>query len=121
MSNPREKYYEKSLSVQGDLLDYDEWIKNVFWFPTGDGMRITFEGYQILSKHFPHYNIESDATAEKPRTAKHFIFLARFCRQPYYIYGSDYIVFFDEEEAFIFKLCDGDIDNVEEVAPERLP
>lgn len=119
MTNPREKYYEKS--TNGQQLTYDEWIKNVFWFPTGDGMRLKFEGCKLLKKYFPHHIVESIAGDDKPRTSKHLIFLARFCRQPYYIYGSEHIVFFDEEEAFIFKLCDGDIDNVEEVAPEKLP
>ena len=46
--------------------------------------------------------------------SKHYVFLTRYCKAPYYI-GMKSIVFFDEDEALIFKLCDGDIDNVKTV------
>lgn len=119
MSHNRQEYYEKS--SPGSSLTYDEWVKDVFWFPVGEEMRLKFDGFKLLKKHFPCHIIDQVAREEKPIKSKHLIFLARFCRQPYYIYGSDHIAFFDEEEAFIFKLCDGDIDNVEQIAPERLP
>ena len=118
--NPREKYFEEI----GEQLSYNEWARYIFFYPTGDGLRLSIVGQTIMSIHYPSYTVDSKSEFDsvpgrEVRKSKHYIFLARFCRKPYYI-SRDQIIFFDEEEAFLFKLCDGDIDNVQEVAPERL-
>lgn len=112
----RQKYFEKT--AQGQKFTYNEWILAIFFHPMGDGLRLGGIGLKLFKKHFPYHIVESDPGPEH-RTSGHYLFLAQFCRQPYHI-GLKTITFFDEEEAFLFKLCDGNIDNVKDVAPEKL-
>ncbi len=97
---------------------FEIWVKATFFHPMGDGIRLHMAGLIYLETLVTCYDIDSDPGSE-PRPSKHYLFLARFCRKPYYI-GLKKITFFDEEEAFLFKLCDGNIDNVQEVSPEKL-
>ncbi len=112
----RQKYFD--LTVYGQKYTYDEWMRVMFFHPIGDGLRLNNYGLVIFKKTFPYHIVDSKPGQEK-RTSGHYIFLARFCRQPYHI-GTKTITFFDEEEAFLFKLCDGNVDNVQAVAPEKL-
>lgn len=114
MSQRRAYFDEK---VTDDTVTYEFWSPVVFFHPMGDGLRLSNHGAKVLAKLDTAYEI--DSVEERERPAKHYLFLARFCRKPYFI-GKSKIIFFDEEEAFLFKLCDGDIDNVQEVAPEKL-
>ena len=73
----------------------------------------------MLRKHYKHHIVEVLAGSDKREIpAKNYIFLARYCKAPYYI-GTDKLVFFDEDEAFLFKLCDGDIENVDQVTQDE--
>ena len=118
MTTEREKYFRMLDHYDGVGIDYDGWMRQVFFHPRGDGLRLSRDGLTIFKRHFPYYTVESKPVPEQ-RTSGHYIFLARFCRKPYHI-GLDTITFFDEEEAFLFKMCDGDVDNVKEISPERL-
>lgn len=99
------------------MSTYKEFCAAVFFHPGGKALRLRFSGLDTLSKHYPHYDVEILDTTQnrKNMPSKHYVFLTRYCKAPYYI-GMNTIVFFDEDEALIFKLCDGDIDNVETVA-----
>jgi len=112
----RQQYFAQIAT--GQKLTYQEWCREVFFHPIGDYMRLNRFGLELFKSHLTHHIVDS-VTDTGVRASKHYIFLSRFCRQPYYIAPS-IIVFFDEEEAFLFKLCDGDVDNVAEVAPEKL-
>lgn len=117
-----------------DKLDLDQngnpsfytFCVNTFFHPGGTALRLKNEGLAFLKNYYPHHIIEFDPKINKPvisstkyMPSKHYVFLTQFCRKPYYI-GSKMIIFFDEEEAFLFKLCDGDINNVKAIAPEKL-
>ena len=112
----RKAYFDEK--VTDDTVTYEFWKPVIFFHPMGDGLRLSHQGVKALTKLDTAHVVDS-VSADRERPSKHYIFLARFCRKPYFI-GKSKIIFFDEEEAFLFKLCDGDIDNVQEVAPERL-
>lgn len=116
MSNQRQKYFDST--AKGQKTTYDKWMREVFFHPMGDGLRLGNAGLKLFKKHFSYHVVDSNP-GPGHRTSGHYIFLARFCREPYHI-GSEAITFFDDEEAFLFKLCDGDVDNVKDVAPEKL-
>ena len=112
----RQKIFDKA----DTKMKFDSFCKEFFWHPVGDALRLSNTGLTYLKECIPYFEVEVlDKNNIKSMPGKHFIYLARFCRKPYYI-GVREIVFFDEEEAFIFKLCDGDIENVREIAPEKL-
>lgn len=109
-----------------ELKEYQKFCSKIFFHPGGKALRLRSDGLDFLKSYYPHYIVEisdginvATGSNTKGMPSKHYVFLTRFCRKPYYI-GSKRIVFFDEEEAFLFKLCDGDIDNVKAVAPEKL-
>lgn len=111
----RQLIYNYILSSDKTIGDYSNFCMDMFFYPVGDHMRLKKHGCLILEKHFTAHIVNVDSGLDGQQTAsKHFIFLARFCRMPYYI-GTNRIVFFDEQEAMLFKLCDGDIDNVSKV------
>ncbi len=112
----RKEIYEESKSK----LSFEDFCHLYFFHPVGDALRLNHEGFKALKLRLPCYEVDVIEKLDKRKMpGKHFIFLARFCRRPYYI-GKNKITFFDEEEAFIFKLCDGDIENVKEVSPKKL-
>lgn len=102
---------------QGDITSYKQFCANVFFQPGGKTLRLNSKGVKILELCYTSHIVEvMDKTqSKKTMPAKHFVFLTRYCKGPYYI-GAHQITFFDEDEAFIFKMCDGDIDNVKTVA-----
>lgn len=99
---------------------YSQFCRDYFFHPVNESKRLNRNGLTFFRKFYPCYEVDVLEKIEKSQIpTKHYLFLARFCRKPYYI-GTNKIVFFDEEEAFLFKMCDGDIDNVSKIAPERL-
>lgn len=97
-------------------LSYQEFCAMIFFQPGGTTLRLKSYGWEILSNHYPSHIVH---IVDKSRTrdkmpSKHYVFLTRYCKAPYYI-GLTAISFFDEEEAMVFKLCDGDIDNVKKI------
>ena len=99
---------------------FKEFCHAAYFHPVGSAKRLKNHGYMFLRKYYPCHEVEVPITEKRKNIpAKHYLFLARFCRKPYYI-GKKKIIFFDEEEGFLFKLCDGDIDNVKTVSPEML-
>lgn len=109
--------YPKHITPKIDT--FEKFCLYVFWWPNGDFVRITWKGVLVLKKAYTCHEVSSINTGEHSSPSKHFLFLSKFCRKPYYI-GKDKIIFFDEEEALLFKLCDGDVDNVQQVSPEQL-
>lgn len=110
--------------TETELKKYKIFCSNLFFHPGGEALRLCNDGVKFLEKYHTSHTIDiiefqKSGTNTSNMPSKHFVFLSRFCRKPYYI-GMKKIIFFDEEEAFLFKLCDGDIDNVKTVAPEKL-
>ncbi len=123
MSFTRKEIYD-DLKIRDDEefkdINFNDFCRMMFWHPgtTTSAKRLKSSGLTILKQYYPHFNVE--VLDKKPKAeipAKHYVFLAKYCKKPYYI-GTNKIIFFDQEEAFIFKMCDGDIDNVKEVSSE---
>ena len=112
----RQDYFTQIASDQKET--YDDWCKRMFFHPIGGALRLNGTGVEEFQKFFTGHLVNA-IDVEHQRKSGDYIFLARFCRMPYYI-AHTYIMFFDEEEAFLFKLCDGNVDNVKDIAPERL-
>ena len=99
------------------MSTYKEFCAGVFFQPGGKTLRLRSDGVKTLATCYtPHIVEVMDKTkTKKNMPSKHFVFLTRYCKGPYYI-ATHEIIFFDEDEAFIFKMCDGDIDNVKSVS-----
>lgn len=99
------------------MSTYKEFCAGVFFHPGGKALRIRYDGVKTLSECYTQHVVDilDETQTKKHMVAKHFVFLTRYCNGPYYI-GKNKIIFFDEDEAFIFKLCGGDIDNVKKVS-----
>ena len=117
MTTNRKRIYNK-LVEKGLTINFKDFGPFAYWHPAGDGNRLRLEGLKLFKKYqFPYYTVEVlDGLDKKELPSKHYIFLARYCKNPYYI-GTDKIIFLDEEEAFVFKMCDGNIDNVKDISP----
>lgn len=122
MSFTRKEIYDelkmKDSTIVG--MNLNDFCRITFWHPgtITNAKRLKSSGLTILKQYYPHFVV--DVFDKKPKVdipAKHYVFLAKFCKKPYYI-GTNRIIFFDQEEAFIFKMCDGDVDNVKEVSSE---
>lgn len=102
-----------------EALTFEDFCRQKFFHPVSDALRLSLAGVQFLEENGlkAHAVDMIKETKKSEIPSKHYIFLAKYCRKPYYI-GSNKIYFFDEEEAFLFKMCDGDIENVSQVAPE---
>lgn len=111
----RREYYTQIKDQNPNLLknlNFSEFCRELYYHPVGEHKRLKQRGFMIFKSTYPHYVVKIiDGPDKSLMPSKHFIFLARYCKSPYYI-GSDQIVFFDEQEAFVFKMCDGNIDNV---------
>ncbi len=96
-------------------IPFEEFCRDCFYHPAGDEKRLRQYGYMIFKKYFESYDIEwSDNIVPEQLPSKHLYWLTTECKQLYYI-GRDKIVFFDKNDAIIFKLCDGDMDTIEKV------
>ena len=115
MKPERQKIYDET----GTPMTFKEFNEKIFFTLAGDGIRLSLDGLRFFKSKAHPIHVVDLTEARRAFPSKHFIFLARFCRKPYYI-GTDNIYFLDEEEAFLFKMCDGDIENVKSVAPEKL-
>lgn len=119
----RQAIYDEIYLRFKSSMEFKQFCGLYFFHPVGDALRLNHDGLLMLRNYMPEFIVDvlNPKNPGKNLTlpGKHFIYLARFCRKPYYI-GANEIIFFDEEEAFIFKLCDGDIENVKEIAPEKL-
>ncbi len=115
MSMRKEIFHSTNSDEQ---MSFEKFCKKNFWHPVGKALRLSDAGMKYLKTHLPCFEVDVVEKLDKSKMpGKHFIFLARYCKRPYYI-GTNKIFFFDEEEAFIFKLCDGDIENVKEISSE---
>lgn len=119
MNWTRKSIYDdaKKLWEDEEAPPYKKFCADFFFHPGGKALRLRSIGVKLLSSCYtPHIvEIMDKKQSRKKMPAKHFVFLTRYCKGPYYI-GTHEIVFFEEDEAFIFKMCDGDIDNVKTVA-----
>lgn len=109
--NTRQKYYNLFMGDNSDLTDYATWCKTVWFYPTGAQIRLNSLGLELFSQQLPHHTV---LIPEDHRKAKHYLFLSKYCREPYFIEPGR-AVFFDEQEAMVFRLCDGDFDNFDEI------
>jgi len=105
------------LVVNNNIIDtYSNFVKSYFFHPGGDALRLSSLGLKYLSQYYTCHTIDvlEKGHSRTRMPSKHYVFLGKYCKTPYYIDMYN-IVFFDEETAFLFKLCDGDIDNVKSV------
>ena len=70
------------------------------------GLRLTYFGEQIMSRHFTRYKFETDYKANH----KAMIKLDKHMIMPYYI-GRKYVSFFGEDDASWFRLNDSNLNN----------
>jgi hypothetical protein len=110
----RKKYYQMFIDhpKANDYHEFHEfglWCRTVWFYPTGDQIRLNWFGVGLFSEMLPSYEVW---IPEDRRKSKHYLFLNRYCKEPYYIEPGK-AVFFNENEAMVFKLCDGDLDNLE--------
>jgi len=110
MKNLRLKYYNEF----NPQKTYNEWVTDIFVSPIGNSLRLNYYGFLQFKKKYKYYIVNSPSNKDNPRKSKHILFLTNYCKFPYYI-GNNNIMFFDKEEALVFRLCDGDIDNVQKV------
>lgn len=106
----RQKYYQDFIA-HPEAVDYKTWCQTVWFYPTGEQLRLNSLGVELFSQKFTPYTVLVPADRRK---AKHYLFLNRYCKKPYFIEAGK-VIFFDEHEAMVFKLCDGDFDNVDEL------
>ena len=99
-----------------DKMSFKEFCASIFFHPGGKALRLRANGIAILKDFFPTFDVDimDKEQSKKNMPSKHFVFLMKYCKAPYYIRNNG-VIFLDEEEALIFKLCDGDIANVKNV------
>lgn len=91
-----------------ELQDYKQFAKKIFFSTSGDGKRVRYDFWKLFPD-FDRHEVETPYML-KDFPPKFYLFLSKTCERPYYI-GNHNIIFVDENEAFTFKLCDGDIDT----------
>jgi len=114
--NVRQDVFD-AVQSQIDLdIDFKKLCAEIYFHPGGDTLRLSFKGLVFLSDYLPSNKVDVLIENQNRKTmpSKHYVFLTRYNKMPYYI-GGKYITFFDEDAAFLFKMCDGDIENVKEV------
>lgn len=115
----RQDFYDDIKRQRPNLLrnlTFPEFCREAYYHPVGDYKRLKQKGYILFKKIYPYFVVDVLEGLDKHiMPSKHYLFLARYCKKPYYI-SQDKIIFFDEQEAFIFKMCDGNIDNVKEIS-----
>lgn len=114
--NIRVEIFEEIQDKLNKNIDYREFCRSIFFHPGGKSLRLNFYGMNFLAKYLPCHVIEvlNKKQNKKTMPSKHYVFLGKYAKKPYYI-GEHTITFFDEDAAFLFKLCDGDISNVKTV------
>lgn len=112
----RQQVFDDVQTQVDEELDYKKFCREVFFHPGGESLRLNFKGSIFLSDYLPCHvvDIVDKTQSLKTMPSKHFVFLSKYSKLPYYM-GKNSITFFDEDAAFLFKLCDGDIDNVKKV------
>lgn len=112
----RQKVFQDVQDQHNEELDYKKFCREVFFHPGGESLRLNFKGCGFLADYLPCNVVDIVDKTQSITTmpSKHYVFLSKYSKLPYYM-GKHTITFFDEEAAFLFKLCDGDIDNVKKV------
>lgn len=117
----RKAIYNYLLRIDPDSFNeipFEEFCRDCFYHPTGDEKRLRQYGCSLLRNYFPSYYVEwQENIVPEQLPSKHLYWLTKYCKQAYYI-GRDKIIFFDEDDALIFKLCDSDMDIVKEVTSD---
>lgn len=89
-------------------LSYQDFKKALWWnFTDNNSLRLTSYGYRFLSEilKIKHYNF-----ALKNRLAnKNLIQLERYFPGVYFLYRNELIIVFDESDASMLALLDGDL------------
>ena len=115
----RQQIYDNlPITAKGFLGDrsYKTFCRETFWGPGGDSIRLKNNGLTYLKEYYTIHTVEVLGKLEKDNMpSKHFVYLSKYCKFPYYI-GTNRVMFLNEEEAFIFKMVDGDIDNVKDIS-----
>lgn len=108
----RQKYYQ-SFMQHPDITNYQDWCRQIWFHPAGKEIRLSSLGLALFREAQTMHTVR--LSEKDRRKAKHYIFLSKYCKEPYYI-DPEKVVFCDEHEAMVFKLCDGDFDNVNEIS-----
>ena len=100
------KYIE--LAGPDTSLNYQELKKAVWWnFTDNNSLRLTAYGFRFLIKvlNITHYSF----TLKQRLANKNLIQLERFFPGVYFLYRNELIIVFDESDASMLALLDGDL------------
>lgn len=92
------------------------WQRRIWFNPVDNkSLRLNLVGYQFLMDNVKLKGYEY--TLKSPLSSKNLIQLERYFQGPYYLFQNKKIIVFDETEASMLSLMDGDLrsylDNLE--------
>jgi hypothetical protein len=92
------------------------WQRRIWFNPVdNESLRLNLIGYQFLMDNVKLKGYEY--TLKSPLSSKNLIQLERYFQGPYYLFQNKKIIVFDETEASMLSLMDGDLrsylDNLE--------
>ena len=106
-----DEYWERKLITRDyELMDTDRFrfIFTNFRFVDNKphGLRLTYFGEQLMTRHFTRYKFDTDYKANHMAMIK----LDKNMSMPYYI-GRKYVSFFGEDDATWFRLNDSNLNE----------
>ncbi len=101
---------KKYLELAGSATDltYQDFRKTLWWnFTDNNSLRLTSYGYRFLSEilKVKHYSF----TLKNRLANKNLIQLERYFPGVYFLYRNEIIIVFDESDASMLALLDGDL------------
>ena len=84
------------------------WQRRIWFNPVdNESLRLNLIGYQFLMDNVKLKGY--DYTLKSPLSSKNLIQLERYFQGPYYLFQNKKIIVFDETEASMLSLMDGDL------------
>lgn len=109
-SHSQAQLTKKYLELAGpeSALNYQELKKALWWnFTDNNSLRLTSYGFRFLVKviKIPHYTF----TLKQRLANKNLLQLERYFPGVYFLYRNELIIVFDESDASMLALLDGDL------------
>lgn len=114
--NPHKRFSQKKFTktlialAELPITEFSKLYPQLWHNPVNDSsLRISFVGFKMLTTDFQlkFYQFES----EKPLVNRHLLILERFFPSPYFILNGKKFIVFEEQEATMLTLRDGDISS----------
>lgn len=114
--NPNKRFSQKQFTrtlialSELPITEFSKLYPQLWHNPVNDfSLRVSFVGFKILTADFQlkFYQFES----EKPLINRHLLVLERFFPSPYFILNGKKFIVFEEQEATMLTLRDGDISS----------